>query len=82
MYNFLFQSNEEEDDEVSVRGMGDHSRLTLFTAMFTVIAFNPFGYALDKMSTQDVDYTSTSDGSRTILSGKLKIMTTKLRGKY
>ncbi|XP_050303830.1 sterol regulatory element-binding protein 1 [Anthonomus grandis grandis] len=56
---------EDSDDEVPIsKGMLDHSRLTLCMFMFVMIAFNPFGFALDKISSAD---SNSIPGGRTIL---------------
>ncbi|XP_076274163.1 sterol regulatory element binding protein [Rhynchophorus ferrugineus] len=57
---------DESDDEVilSSRGMLDQSRLTLCMFMFVLLAFNPFGFIMNKISTAD---SSGIPGSRTIL---------------
>lgn len=52
---------------LNVRGLADHSRLTLFTFMLALISFNPIGLVVDRMAPDRTDYTSSSDGSRTIL---------------
>lgn len=56
---------DESDDEVVPisRGMLDQSRLTLCMFMLAMVAFNPFGFALNKISTAD----SSVPGGRTIL---------------
>ncbi|KAL1509606.1 hypothetical protein ABEB36_004316 [Hypothenemus hampei] len=61
------KSLKDESDEEIVpisKGMMDHSRLTLCMFMLAIVAFNPFGFALSKIS--DVD-TNSIPGGRTIL---------------
>ncbi|XP_066150258.1 sterol regulatory element-binding protein 1 isoform X1 [Euwallacea fornicatus] len=57
---------DESDDEIVPisRGMLDNSRLTLCMFMFAMVAFNPFGFALSKISIPD---SSSAPGGRTIL---------------
>lgn len=50
--------------------MLDHSRLTLCMFMLAMVAFNPFGLALNKISSTD---SSSIPGGRTILGCMLKI---------
>ncbi|CAG9766585.1 unnamed protein product [Ceutorhynchus assimilis] len=57
--------DESDDESVPLsRGMLDHSRLTLCMFMLAMVAFNPFGFALSKISTGDSNSVS---GGRTIL---------------
>ncbi|GLG96286.1 uncharacterized protein GBIM_03088 [Gryllus bimaculatus] len=65
---FTTQIKEEEDEPMLSlnRGMLDHTRMALCMVMFTVVAVNPFGIALNRYVDSRGDYSSHVEG-RTIL---------------
>lgn len=64
--------HDSDDESIGInRGMLDHSKMGMCMFMLAVIAFNPFGIALHKMTGRDESYSATG---RTLLSSKLLIL--------
>lgn len=61
---------------MTVGGLADHTRLTLCMFMIAVLAFNPFGVALNKFSDSDNEF-SASEIGRTILNAHSKYANSK-----
>lgn len=60
--------NDSDDEPMGItRGMLDHSKMALCMFMLAVISFNPFGFALNKITGVAQDY---SGNRRSLLSGE------------
>lgn len=75
--NFFSFFQLKDDAEGKLKGMLDHSRMALCMFMLSVLVFNPFGFVVDKLTSDNFDYKHedyvSSPSGRVILnaSGKL-----------